>query len=340
MDGTFAREVQPCAASHGTKRKAVVLDTWVRNRRAFVRLMVGTQRSLARHFLLDRSISRARREVLARHRTEAVELIAAICERFGLQPLTAGLALRYFDLCFGSRGFLPPSVYPLIALACVLVAAKMWDQYIPTLVQLLVQADLPNEFTLNDIRMSELDLLQQLNWRVLLVSPHSFLEVFNSVLGLESDPNFDAKRATFIIDMSCYVCDALAYSEPIIAAAAALCSWPCDERAQAMVKFLGPLADWCHALPSEILCCKEILLLHYLKEFCRTPADQFAEPDIDSRALQKDRPESPDSILAMNIAASAQNSVEASPDLPAFGTSKCAAVPGVCSAATTSALAA
>ena len=95
------------------------------------------------------------------------------------------------------------------------------------------QADLPHEFTLDDLRMSEIDLLQQLDWRVLLISPHSFLEVFKSVLSLEKEPKFNAERAAFIIDMSCYVCDALAYPESIIAAAAALCSWPCDERAQA-----------------------------------------------------------------------------------------------------------
>ena len=134
-----AHEVQPCAVSHGKKRKAEVLDTWVHNRRAFVGQMVGMQRSLSRHFLLNRSIPRKRRETLARHRTETVELIVTMCERFTLQPLTAGLALRYFDMCFGSRAFLPPSIYPLQALACFLVAAKMWDQYVPSLEQLLVQ---------------------------------------------------------------------------------------------------------------------------------------------------------------------------------------------------------
>lgn len=321
--------------SHGTKkRKLVVLDTWVRNRRAFVSQMVGSQCSLPRHSVLNRAISTERREILSQHRTEALELIANMCERFSLQPLTAGLALRYFDLCFGSRCYQPPSMYPLIALACILVAAKMWDHYIPPLGQLLRQADLPHKFTLDDIRMCEIDLLQQLNWQTLLISPHSLLEVFKSVFSLAKEPNFSAKRAAFIIDMSCYVCDALAYSEPIIAAAAALCSWPCDERAQAMVKYLPLLAEWCQAPTSEILCCKEVLLLHYLKEFCPTPSRELGDQGSEMYALQKDRSESPDSILALNIADTQCTPIRAdnSSPLPNFASTKRAAAPNVCTA--------
>jgi len=305
--------------SSGSKRKLAPIDTWMHNRHALVRQMVSTQRNLSGHFLLNLSIPANRREAIICHRIDAVELIASTCERFALQPLTAGLAVRYFDLFIEKRAFLPTNIYPLVGLSCVLVAAKMWDQSTPSLDQ-LIQADLALEVTLDDLRMSEIDLLQHLNWRLLLASPHSFLDVFITVFCLYDEPGFDVKKASFVIDMSCYVCESLSYPEPVIAAAAMLCSWPCSVRAQAMLKYLAPLADWCSASPSDILGCKEVLLLHYIKEFCRNNDDSVGEGPH-----KVDRAESPDSVMALWISDGTAATADTT-ELPAFDTPKVPAI--------------
>ncbi|KAG1363938.1 cyclin-D3-2 [Cocos nucifera] len=123
-------------------------------------------------------------------RRGAVEWVARAAARHGFSALTAVLAVNYLDRCFlsGGRGLRLQGDRPwmgrLAAVACLSLAAKVEETYVPLLVDLQVAAaeadrdlEAGNVFEAKTVRRMELLVLSALGWRMNPVTPLSFIHL-------------------------------------------------------------------------------------------------------------------------------------------------------------------
>ncbi|KAJ6834232.1 cyclin-D3-3-like [Iris pallida] len=136
-------------------------------------------------------------------RREAVSWVARTCSRHGFGAPTALLAADYLDRCFLSSPCLllqedKPWMKQLSAVACLSLAAKVEETYVPFLVDLqLGPSPSPPEqetevsgflFESKTIKRMELLVLSTLGWKMNPATAHSFLQCIVSKLRSCDDP--------------------------------------------------------------------------------------------------------------------------------------------------------
>lgn len=114
-----------------------------------------------------------------RVRTDAVGWIWKVHSYYNFNPLTACLAVNYLDR-FLSLYQIPEGkawMTHLLSVACISLAAKMEESYVPPSLDLQVE-DVRYVFEAKTIQRMELLVLSTLKWRMQAVTPFSYIDFF------------------------------------------------------------------------------------------------------------------------------------------------------------------
>lgn len=159
-------------------------------------------------------------------RQNAIGWILKVHGSYNFGPLTAYLSINYLDR-FLSRNPLPKAkvwMLQLLSVACLSLAAKMEETQVPLLLDL--QAEEPDFlFEPRTIQRMELLVLSTLEWRMLSVTPFSFVDYFlQGGGGRKPPPRAMVARANELIFNTHTVLDFLEHRPSAIAAAAVICA--------------------------------------------------------------------------------------------------------------------
>ncbi|CAN6204720.1 unnamed protein product [Urochloa humidicola] len=125
-----------------------------------------------------------------RIRMDAIDWIGKVHAYYNFRPLTACLAVNYLDR-FLSLYQLPEDkawMTQLLSVACLSLAAKMEETYVPTSLDLQV-GDARYVFETKTIQRMELLVLSTLKWRMQAVTPFSYIDYFLHRLNGGDAPN-------------------------------------------------------------------------------------------------------------------------------------------------------
>nr|CAB61221.1 cyclin D1 [Antirrhinum majus] len=159
-------------------------------------------------------------------RTESTAWILKVQRYYGFQPLTAYLAVSYFDRFLNAHHLPKLNGWPmqLLSVACLSLAAKMEESLVPSLLDLQVEGA-NFIFEPRNIQRMELLVLRVLDWRLRSISPFCYLSFF----ALKIDPTgtytgFLTSRAKEIILSTVQETSLIEYRPSCIAAATMLSS--------------------------------------------------------------------------------------------------------------------
>ncbi|KAJ6735420.1 CYCLIN-D3-2 [Salix purpurea] len=118
---------------------------------------------------------------------EAVGWFLRVKAHYGFSALTGVLAVNYFDRFISSSNFRreKPWMGQLAAVACLSLAAKVEETYVPLLLDLQVE-DAKYVFEAKTIKRMELLVLSTLHWRMNPVTSISFFDHIIRRLGLKT----------------------------------------------------------------------------------------------------------------------------------------------------------
>lgn len=115
---------------------------------------------------------------------------------------TVGLAMCYFDR-FLSAVPVDKAEVQLVAVACVLVAAKFGERRMPALADLEFVCQ--GKYNADDIRRAECDVIKKLNWQLHAVTPHMFCAHFlRAAVHQPARAAIVFRHAEFFVDLSFY----------------------------------------------------------------------------------------------------------------------------------------
>ena len=128
-----------------------------------------------------------------------------LCEEFGLQTQTAGLAVSYYDRHLAKKT-LRKERSPdgeLTSKACVLLASKFLESKVPAISDLCTVSE--RMHTREGLKEAEQEVLKELDWEMYVTTPHAFLELLREILRILDEPGSAfVMRAEFMVDMSYY----------------------------------------------------------------------------------------------------------------------------------------
>ncbi|KAK9060328.1 hypothetical protein SSX86_021032 [Deinandra increscens subsp. villosa] len=168
-----------------------------------------------------------RRHVHVTRRQDSVNWILHAHAHFSFRPLTALLAVNYFDRFLstaavsfdGDNGW----EFQLLSVACFSLAAKMEEPEAPSLSDLQV-SEPRFVFEPKTVRRMELWVMEQLNWRLRSVTPFDFLHYF--IFNLPQSSSFNHQSFLWVcsdlIVKTLRVIDFLGFRPSVIAAAAVI----------------------------------------------------------------------------------------------------------------------
>lgn len=164
---------------------------------------------------------------LAAVRRDAIDWIWKVIEHYNFAPLTAVLSVNYLDR-FLSVYELPEGkawMTQLLAVACLSLASKMEETYVPLPLDLQV-ADAKFVFEARTIKRMELLVLSTLKWRMQAVTPCSFIDYFLHKFNDCDTPSMLAlSRSTDLILSTAKGADFLVFRPSEIAASVALAAF-------------------------------------------------------------------------------------------------------------------
>mmetsp|Transcript_56137 Transcript_56137/g.92870 ORF Transcript_56137/g.92870 Transcript_56137/m.92870 type:complete len:286 (-) Transcript_56137:526-1383(-) len=195
------------------------------------------------------------------NREKVVEFIAEVCEEFSLQTQTAGLAVYYFDKYIANARNAGCGV-ELCALVCILIASKFVETKVPAVGELRNISD--QEYSREEVKDAEIQVLQALGWELHAATPHAFLELFVVVLEISDACR---KRADFLIDMSYYEYAILEFPPMVVAAASLACSWEQLGASEPESRNAETLSKLCGVEKVFFERCKQNLLDHFHSAF-------------------------------------------------------------------------
>ncbi|KAK3282528.1 hypothetical protein CYMTET_9735 [Cymbomonas tetramitiformis] len=128
-------------------------------------------------------------------RPQLVKWIIDVCESFSLRLTTASIATVYLDRVLMKQQ-IPETSTELVALACVLLAAKFEEEEInvPSITKLSKRSN--HKFNKDFICRMEGAVLSELNWRMCVTTSAHFLETFLEVTqgGFSSEDSLETHR--------------------------------------------------------------------------------------------------------------------------------------------------
>ncbi|KAF0933099.1 hypothetical protein E2562_013837 [Oryza meyeriana var. granulata] len=161
---------------------------------------------------------------LAAVRRDALDWIWKVIEHYNFAPLTAVLSVNYLDR-YLSENELPEGkawMTQLLAVACLSLAAKMEETFVPLPLDLQV-AEAKFVFEARTIKRMELLVLSTLKWRMQAVTACSFIDYFLNKFSDHGAPSLLAlSRSTDLILSTAKGVEFVAFRPSEIAASAAL----------------------------------------------------------------------------------------------------------------------
>ncbi|KAK4794473.1 hypothetical protein SAY86_012467 [Trapa natans] len=168
-------------------------------------------------------------------RQDSISWILKVHAHYHFQPVTAMLAVNYLDRFLSAhshRGMEDGWSFQLLSVACLSMAAKMEEMYVPLLLDLQI-CEPKFLFEPKTVQRMELCVMANLDWRLRSVTPFDFIHLFISkMVALPSSsssagPNPSAASriislATDLIMRTLRVIDFLGFPPSAIAAAAVL----------------------------------------------------------------------------------------------------------------------
>jgi len=243
-----------------------------------------------------------------RHRESVVQFINEVCEDFGLQTQTAGLAVSYFDRFLSntqSQGKgLDKHRVQLLAITVTLIAAKFSEIKTPSLDDLCEVAH--GKYSKTQLKEMEMEALRVLQWDLHAITPHAVLEQILICMDITEDlAKPFLEHAEFFIDMSYYDHQTLVFPPLVIAGSALLCAWAHLGNLQAQAFHLPQLSELCGVRDHELLRCTAILQNYFKTNFPKAAevaemqrAQSLAESSTTVSAAGR---ESPDSIMTNHV---------------------------------------
>ncbi|XP_057464483.1 cyclin-D1-1-like isoform X2 [Actinidia eriantha] len=160
-------------------------------------------------------------------RQDSITWILKVHSHYQFRPVTAFLSVNYFDRFLSSHPLPQANGWPfqLLAVACLSVAAKMEEPYVPLLLDLQV-LEPRFVFEPKTVQRMELWVMSNLDWRLRSVTPFDYIDYFVSRLpcsGSESGilgPVFSS--SSDLIFNTIRAIDFLGFPPSAIAAAAVL----------------------------------------------------------------------------------------------------------------------
>ncbi|CAL5438198.1 unnamed protein product [Camellia sinensis] len=148
---------------------------------------------------------------------------SSVHAHYRFRPVTAYLTVNYFDRLLSSHSLPEANGWPLqlLSVACLSLAAKMEEPYVPLLLDLQV-FEPKFVFEPKTIQRMELWVMANLNWRLRSVTPFDYLEYFVSNLPPSlSIPSVLSTSSDLILN-TIRVVDFLGFRPSTIAAAAVI----------------------------------------------------------------------------------------------------------------------
>ncbi|ONK82057.1 uncharacterized protein A4U43_C01F35680 [Asparagus officinalis] len=185
-------------------------------------------------------------------REESVLWILKVRAFFRFQPLTAYLAVNYFDR-FLSAHHVPEAegwALPLLSVACLSLAAKMEETSVPSLIDLQVEGTARFIFEPRIVCKMELLVLAALKWRLRSITPFTFIDFF----AYKADPSGTCARnlvshATKIVLATIHDIEFLDHCPSSIAASAIISA--AGENPELALIDPGSATSWCIGLTKE-----------------------------------------------------------------------------------------
>uniref|UniRef100_A0A0E0K5G8 Uncharacterized protein n=1 Tax=Oryza punctata TaxID=4537 RepID=A0A0E0K5G8_ORYPU len=161
---------------------------------------------------------------LAALRKDALDWIWEVIEHYNFAPLTAVLSVNFLDR-YLSEIEIPEGkawMAQLLAVACLSLAAKMEETFVPLLLDLQVPEGKPM-FEARNIKRMELQVLSTLKWRLQAVTACSFIDYFLNKFSDHGAPSLLAlSRSTDLILSIAKGVEFVAFRPSEIAASVAL----------------------------------------------------------------------------------------------------------------------
>ncbi|KAL3843841.1 hypothetical protein ACJIZ3_001244 [Penstemon smallii] len=216
-------------------------------------------------------------------RQDSINYILKVHAHYQFKPVTAFLSITYLDRFLSShklqesRGW----TFQLVSVACLSIAAKMEEIYVPLLLDLQLDGDPTCRYVFEPktVQRMELWVMATLNWRLRSVTPFDYLHYFISKLpSCKSDsiPVVQSLASNLILNTT-RVIDFLGFPPSVIAAAAVISAAGDGEIFDERVN--REMVRSCHQLMEE-----------YLLDTC--PAEDLKVTSIDPNA-----PPSPIGVL-------------------------------------------
>lgn len=221
-------------------------------------LIKSERRTMPREDYLQRCRDRS---INLTARQDSINWILKVHAHYHFSPVTALLTVNYFDR-FLSEHSLPDHKtgwpFQLLSVACLSLAAKMEETYVPLLLDLQI-LDPKFVFEPKTVQRMELWVMSNLSWRLRAVTPFDYLHLFISKLPSSSSrpdrPTRILSSSSDLILRTIRVIDFLGYPPSTVAAAAVLCA--AGESADSPVAFHERLTNEmvrsCHQLMEEYL---------------------------------------------------------------------------------------
>ncbi|KAL8528731.1 hypothetical protein ACS0TY_006256 [Phlomoides rotata] len=154
-------------------------------------------------------------------RNEAINWMLKVIAHYGFAPMTALLAVNYYDRFIGNPCFQrdKPWMSQLAALACLSIAAKVEETQVPLLLDFQVEES-KHVFEAKTIQRMELLVLSTLQWKMNPVTPISFFDHIARRFKLIDNLHLEFSRRCENIVLSLITdCKLVDYLPSVIAAA-------------------------------------------------------------------------------------------------------------------------
>ncbi|XP_055805562.1 cyclin-D3-3-like [Solanum dulcamara] len=203
-------------------------------------------------------------EFLLGVRKESLEWMLTVIDYYDFNALTAVLAVNYFDrfisgVCFEKDN---PWMSPVVAVACLSIAAKVEEIQVPLLLDLQV-AKSQYKFKAKTIKRIELLVLSTLKWKMNPVTPLSFIDHIIRRFGLMANLHIEFQMKCENLILGIITDSRLLHYPPSIIATATMCYVineikPCNavdylDQLMGVLKVTKDSIDKCYDLILELM---------------------------------------------------------------------------------------
>eukprot|EP01083_Nonionella_stella_P144584 451641_1 len=275
-------------------------------------VLLATLKSEEYFGIIPEYLSTVQRDGVGREiRGKVIRWILECCDDFDMERNTAYTAVVNFDRFMAVKN-LTPSVVQLVAVASILVSAKLHEFQPPVITELWMATN--KAYLLSDFRAMEIYLLEKLNWRIRAVNPHRFLRILLHAFPLPEMKNV-FEDAEALVDMAfgnyAFVTQFRASVASFASSILALEQYVCPRQAEMWVNWVQ---SFCQMDMSEVDHCKQWYRDYYTRFL-------NSKPQIRSQATKtriKKRVESPSNVADLSVPMETSSS-PGSPDSASIG---------------------